>query len=330
MRRNLFTKIRIVGLGSLTALSLLSASLAHAQASNYPSKPITIVAPFAAGTLTDTLTRSVANRLAIELGQPVVTENKAGADGNIGAAYVASAPPDGYTLLVGATSIGSINVLLHKNIKYDPQRDFVGITNLISVPNVLVVGPHVPAKNLKELLALQKQKSFNYGSSGAGGSMHLSGEIYKKMAGVDMTHIPYKGTTPVINDIMGGRVEMMFCNLPVCLSLIKSGKLTALGVTSAKRAALLPDVPTLAEAGLPGFDVSGWFGLFAPKGTPPDIVAKLNAATVKILNDPQFKAEFASRGAVTIGDSSEAFTKYAADERARWAKIIADAKITLD
>lgn len=330
MRRNLFTKIRIVGLGSLTALSLLSASLAHAQASNYPSKPITIVAPFAAGTLTDTLTRSVANRLAIELGQPVVTENKAGADGNIGAAYVASAPPDGYTLLVGATSIGSINVLLHKNIKYDPQRDFVGITNLISVPNVLVVGPHVPAKNLKELLALQKQKSFNYGSSGAGGSMHLSGEIYKKMASVDMTHIPYKGTTPVINDIMGGRVEMMFCNLPVCLSLIKSGKLTALGVTSAKRAALLPDVPTLAEAGLPGFDVSGWFGLFAPKGTPPDIVAKLNAATVKILNDPQFKAEFASRGAVTIGDSSEAFTKYAADERARWAKIIADAKITLD
>jgi tripartite-type tricarboxylate transporter receptor subunit TctC len=221
-------------------------------------------------------------------------------------------------------------VLLHKNIKYDPQRDFVGITNLISVPNVLVVGSHVPAKNLKELLALQKQKSFSYGSSGAGGSMHLSGEIYKKMAGVEMVHIPYKGTTPVINDIIGGRVEMMFCNLPVCLSLIKSGKLTALGVTSATRSSLLPDVPTLAEAGLPGFDVSGWFGLFAPKGTPPDIVAKLNAETVKILNDPQFKADFLSRGAVTIGGSSEAFTKYAADERVRWAKIIEEAKITLE
>ena len=331
MQKNIFSTIRAVGVSSVAALALFASSHANAQsAANYPNKPITIVAPFAPGTLTDILTRTIANKLSIALGQPVVAENKAGADGNIGAAYVASAPADGYTLLVGATSIGSINVLLHKNIKYDPQRDYVGITNLISVPNVLVIGSHVPAKNIKELLALQKQKSFNYGSSGAGGSMHLAGEIYKKMAGVEMVHIPYKGTTPVINDIIGGRVEMMFCNLPVCLSLIKSGKLTALGVTSAKRSALLPDVPTLAESGLPGFDVSGWFGLFAPKGTPPDIVAKLNAATVKILNDPQFKEEFLSKGAVTIGDSSEAFTKYAADERARWAKIIADAKITLE
>lgn len=330
MKKNFFSTLRTMGLGSLTALALLPHSFAQAQAANYPNKPITIVAPFAAGTLTDILTRTVANKLSIALGQPVIAENKTGADGNIGAAFVASAPPDGYTLLVGATSIGSINVLLHKNIKYDPQRDFVGITNLISVPNVLVVGSHVPAKNLKELLALQKLKSFNFGSSGAGGSMHLSGEIYKKMAGVEMVHVPYKGTTPVINDIMGGRVEMMFCNLPVCLSLIKSGKLTPIGVTSATRSPLLPDVPTLAEAGLPGFDVSGWFGLFAPKGTPPDIVAKLNAATVKILNDPQFKQDFLNRGAITVGGTSEAFTKYAADERARWAKIIADAKITLD
>ena len=287
MKKNLFASLRTVGLGSLTALALLPHSVAQAQASNYPNKPITIVAPFAAGTLTDILTRTVANKLAIALGQPVVAENKTGAD-------------------------------------------FVGITNLISVPNVLVVGSHVPAKNLKELLALQKQKSFSYGSSGAGGSMHLSGEIYKKMAGVEMVHIPYKGTTPVINDIIGGRVEMMFCNLPVCLSLIKSGKLTALGVTSATRSSLLPDVPTLAEAGLPGFDVSGWFGLFAPKGTPPDIVAKLNAETVKILNDPQFKEEFLNRGAITIGGSSAAFTKYAADERVRWGKIIEEAKITLE
>ena len=322
---------------ALRVLTTLFSALAftlclHAQAQTvpYPSKPTTIIVPFGPGTLTDVLARIVASKLSVALAQPVVVENKAGADGNIGAAYVASAPADGYTLMVGSTSIGSINVTLHKNIKYDPQRDFIGITNLVSVPNVLVIGPQVAAKNIKELLALQKVKSFSYGSSGAGGSMHLSGEIFKKMAQVEMVHIPYKSSPAVINDIIGGRVEMMFCNLPICLSLIQSGKLTALGVTSAKRSELLPEVPTIAEAGLAGYEVSGWFGLYAPKATPPDIVEKLNLETVKILNDPQIKAQLLAQGAVTVGDTSAHFNQYALDERHRWAKIIQDAGIVID
>jgi tripartite-type tricarboxylate transporter receptor subunit TctC len=310
--------------------SLLFHSSAMAQAATYPNKPITIIVPFGPGTLTDVLARIIASKLSVALGQPVVAENKAGADGNIGASYVATAAADGYTLMVGSTSIGSINVILHKNIKYDPQRDFIGITNLVTVPNVLVIGPQVQATNIKELLALQKTKSFSYGSSGAGGSMHLSGEIFKKMAQVEMVHVPYKSSPAVINDILGGRVEMMFCNLPICLPLIQSGKLKALGVTSTKRSELLPDVPSIAEAGLPGYEVSGWFGLYAPKATPPDIVAKLNFETVKILNDPQIKAQLLSQGAVTIGDTSEQFNQYALEERQRWAKIIKEANIEID
>ena len=329
MKRTFASVLRVATILIATASCVLSSS-ASAQTAAYPTKPITIIVPFGPGTLTDVLARIVASKLSVALGQPVVAENKAGADGNIGANYVAAAAPDGYTLMVGSTSIGSINVTLHKNIKYDPQRDFIGITNLVSVPNVLVIGPQVSANTVQELLALQKAKSFSFGSSGAGGSMHLSGEIFKKMAQVDMVHVPYKSSPAVINDILGGRVEMMVCNLPICLPLIQSGKLKALGVTSAQRSELLPNVPSIAEAGLPGYEVSGWFGLYAPKATPPEIVAKLNTETVKILNDPQIKAQLLSQGAVTIGDTSEHFNQYALQERERWAKIIKDANIEID
>ena len=329
MKRTFVSMLQITTIAFVSATGLLG-SQAQAQTAAYPNKPITIIVPFGPGTLTDVLARIVATKLSASLGQPVVAENKAGADGNIGANYVATAAPDGYTLMVGSTSIGSINVTLHKNIKYDPQRDFIGITNLVSVPNVLVIGPQVQANNVNELLALQKAKSFSYGSSGAGGSMHLSGEIFKKMAQVEMVHIPYKSSPAVINDILGGRVEMMFCNLPICLSLIQAGKLKALGVTSAKRSELLPDVPTIAESGLAGYEVSGWFGLYAPKATPPAIVEKLNLETVKILNDPQIKAQLLAQGAVTIGDTSAHFNQYAQEERVRWAKIIQEANIVID
>ena len=329
MKRTFASVLRVATI-LIASVSCVLSSSASAQTAAYPTKPITIIVPFGPGTLTDVLARIVASKLSVALGQPVVAENKAGADGNIGANYVAAAAPDGYTLMVGSTSIGSINVTLHKNIKYDPQRDFIGITNLVSVPNVLVIGPQVSANTVQELLALQKAKSFSFGSSGAGGSMHLSGEIFKKMAQVDMVHVPYKSSPAVINDILGGRVEMMFCNLPICLPLIQSGKLKALGVTSAQRSELLPNVPSIAEAGLPGYEVSGWFGLYAPKATPPEIVAKLNTETVKILNDPQIKAQLLSQGAVTIGDTSEHFNQYALQERERWAKIIKDANIEID
>ena len=318
---------------ALAGLLLLASPLltpATAWAADWPERAIRMIVPFAAGSGADTVGRTFAEELAKALGQPVVVDNKGGAGGLLGTAEGARAPADGYTLMVGSTSIGSINVTLHKNIKYDPQRDFIGITNLVSVPNVLVIGPQVQANNVNELLALQKAKSFSYGSSGAGGSMHLSGEIFKKMAQVEMVHIPYKSSPAVINDILGGRVEMMFCNLPICLSLIQAGKLKALGVTSAKRSELLPDVPTIAESGLKGYEVSGWFGLYAPKATPSAIVEKLNLETVKILNDPQIKAQLLAQGAVTIGDTSAHFNQYAQEERVRWAKIIQDAGIVID
>lgn len=315
----------------IAGLFVLLASVGvAAQTTDYPNKPITMVVPFAAGTLTDILARTLANKLAENLGQPVIAENKAGADGNIGANFLLASQPNGYTLMVGPTSIGAINVTLHKNAKYDPQRDFVAITNIATVTNVLVIGPHVPAKTLPELLALLKTQSMSFGSSGAGGSMHLSGEMFKSMAHADMIHVPYKSSPAVVNDVIGGRVDMMFCNLPICLPLIRSGKLTALGVTSVKRSALLPDVPSIAEAGLAGYEVEGWFGLYARKGTPPEIIARLNAASVKILADPEIKDRLLSQGAVTVGDSSEHFDAFARQERLKWSRIIHDAKIELE
>lgn len=299
-------------------------------AADYPNKPITMVVPFAPGTLTDILARIMASKLAEGLGQSVIAENKAGADGNIGANYLMAAKPDGYTLMVGATSIGAINVTLHKNAKYDPHRDFVGITNIATVTNVLVIGPHVPAKNLSELLALLKKQSMTFGSSGAGGSMHLSGEMFKKMAHADMIHVPYKSSPAVVNDVIGGRVDMMFCNLPICLPLIRAGKLTALGVTSSQRSALLPDVPSISEAGLTGYVVEGWFGLYAPIATPAAIVAKLNQVAVKALQDPEIKSQLLSQGAVTVGDSPVHFDAFTRQERAKWAKIIQEAGIELE
>ena len=299
-------------------------------AADYPNKPITMVVPFAAGTLTDILARTLSAKLAESLGQPVIAENKAGADGNIGANFLMASQPNGYTLMVGATSIGAINVTLHKNAKYDPHRDFVAITNIATVNNVLVIGPHVPAKNLSDLLALLKTQSMTFGSSGAGGSMHLSGEMFKKMAHADMIHVPYKSSPAVVNDVIGGRVDMMFCNLPICLPLIRAGKLTALGVTSTARSALLPDVPTIAEAGLAGYEVEGWFGLYAPKATPAAIIEKINQAAVKALHEPEMTARLLAQGAVTVGDSQPHFDAFTRAERVKWAKIIQDAGIELE
>ena len=342
---SVFKRLPVWGmLGVLLCFGLGSWQTTHAQApssvptpvqsvqsvGDYPNKPITMVVPFGPGTLTDVLARLMASKLAEGLGQSVIAENKAGADGNIGANFLLSAKPDGYTLMVGATSIGAINVTLHKNTKYDPHRDFVGITNIATVTNVLVIGPHVPAKNLSELLALLKKQSMTFGSSGAGGSMHLSGEMFKKMAQADMIHVPYKSSPAVVNDVIGGRVDMMFCNLPICLPLIRAGKLNALGVTSAERSALLPEVPSIAEAGLKGYEVEGWFGLYAPIATPAAVVAKLNQVAVKALQDPEMKRQLLSQGAVTVGDSQEHFDAFTRQERAKWAKIIQEAGIELE
>ncbi|RYY92428.1 MAG: tripartite tricarboxylate transporter substrate binding protein [Comamonadaceae bacterium] len=314
---------------TLLALAALPA-YAQAPADPWPARPLTLVVPFGAGSLTDTLARIVQPGLSKALGQPVVVDNKAGADGNIGAGFVASAPKDGYTLLVGPASTNAINPSLHKNLKFDPQRDFAPITNLASVMNVLVVGPQVPARTVKEFVALLHKQKLTYASGGAGGSQHLSAELFKSMTQTDMLHIPYKGMNPALLDVLGGRVDALFCNLPVCLSHIREGKLVALAVTGAARSAQLPEVPTMAEAGIPGYVVDGWFGLFAPAGVPPAVVRRLNTEVVRILKDPATATALRAQGAEPMPDTPEAFGAFVARERERWAKVIRDARITVD
>lgn len=320
---------RLLAVAALCWLGGAGTTFAQSPAS-YPNKPIHMVVPFAAGSVTDILARIVAQRLGEALGQSVVVDNKPGADGNIGAAFVATAPADGYTLLMGAASTNAINPSLHKNLRFDPLRDFAPITNVATVPNVLVVGPQVAARNVKEFIDAARLQKLTFASSGAGGSMHLSGELFKASTRTpNLLHVPYKGGSAPVTDVMGGRVSAMFCNLPLCLQHIRSGKLTALGVTSPKRSPLLPEVPTIAEAGVPGFAVEGWFGLFAPAAVPKPIVQRINAEVVKILQDPKVKEQLLTQGAEPADSAPEQFETFVKMEHDRWAKIIADAGITL-
>ena len=315
---------------SAMALPAQTVWAASETTADYPSKPVTLVVPFAAGSVTDLLARIVAQKLGESLGQPVVIDNKAGADGNIGAGYAATAAPDGYTLLMGAASTNAINPSLHKNLRFNPLKDFVPITNVASMPNVLVVGPQVSARNVPDFIQAAKKGHYSFASGGAGGSMHLSGELFKSMANIpDFLHVPYKGGSAPVTDVMGGRVNAMFCNLPLCLPHIRAGKLTALAVTSAKRTPLLPDVPTISESGVPGYEVEGWFGLFAPSAVPAPIVEKLQREVVKILRDPKVKESLLAQGAEPIGNTSQEFSAFVVKEHDRWAKTIRDAGITV-
>ncbi len=314
-----------------SAVCLFTTASAMAQVSPpYPSKTIQLVVPFGAGSVTDLLARIIGQRLSDAMGQAVVIDNKAGADGNIGAAFAAAAAPDGYTLMLGATSTNAISPSLHKNLRFNPLRDFAPITNVASVQNVLVVGPQVTAKTVNEFIETARTGTYSYASSGAGGSMHLSGEMFKIMTKTpDLLHIPYKGGSQAITDVMGGRVSAMFCNVPLCLPHIRAGKLTALGVTATRRSPLLPEVPTIAEAGLKGYNVEGWFGLFAPSAVPKPIINRLNAEVVRILKDPKVKELLLGQGAEPVGDSPEEFAAFVKKEHDRWAKVIQDAGITL-
>lgn len=318
----------------LTAITLcllgFSGNILAQSTTTYPNKSIHMVVPFASGSVTDILARIVSQRLGEALGQSVIVDNKPGADGNIGAAFVAAAQADGYTLLMGAASTNAINPSLHKNLRFDPLRDFAPITNVATVPNVLVVGPQVPARNVKEFIEAARNQKLTFASSGAGGSMHLSGELFKSSTRTpNLLHVPYKGGSAPVMDVMGERVSAMFCNLPLCLQHIRSGKLTALGVTSPKRSPLLPDIPTIAEAGVPGFAVEGWFGLFAPAAVPKPIIQRINAEVVKILQDPKVKEQLLTQGAEPAGSAPEQFEAFVKLEHDRWAKIIAEAGITL-
>ena len=308
------------------------AAIAGAQTPSYPTKPIRLVVPFPAGGATDILARAVAQKLTEAWGQAVVVDNRPGAGGNIGSELVAKAAPDGYTLEMGTVGTHAINASLYAKMPYDHVKDFAPVILVAGVPNVLVVNPSVPANSVQELVAYAKANpgKLNFASSGSGTSIHLSGELFKVMAGVQMTHIPYKGSAQALQDLIGGQVQLMFDNLPPSLPQIKSGKLRALGVTTAARSAALPDTPTIAESGLPGFEASSWFGVLAPAGTSPVIIAKLNAEIAKWLATPEAKEKLVAIGANIAGGTSEDFARHIAAETLKWAKVVKDSGAKVD
>jgi tripartite-type tricarboxylate transporter receptor subunit TctC len=316
----------------LSAAALLMASPASASAT-YPTQPIKLVVPFPPGGPTDALARRLAESLAKPLGQPVIVENKAGAGGNIGSEFVANAKPDGYTILFGTSGPLAINISLYKNQGYDPRTSFTPIARIGHLPNILVVNPKVPAKNLTELIAYAKKHpdELSYASSGNGASSHLAGVLFNDLAGTNILHIPYRGTGPALNDLLGGQVSMAFTDILTALPHIKSGTLRPIGLASAKRSAALPDLATLDEQGLKGYDVSVFFGIVAPKGTPAPVVQKLNAAFNQAMSDPTIEQVLAHQGIVRADDTTpEGLAKFINSEVDKWAAVIKNAKISLN
>ena len=300
----------------------------HAQ-SGYPARPVTLVVPFAAGGSTDVVGRLVAQKMSDALGQQVVVENVVGAGGNVGAARVAKAEPDGYTILMGTVATHALNPLILKRRPYDPVADFAPVSLLAVVPNVLVVNPSLPAKTVTELVALLKADpgKYNYASSGIGTPLHLSGEVFKKLAGVQMQHIPYKGAGPALNDVVAGVVPIMFDNLPSSSEFIKSGTLRGIAVTTGERAASFPDLPTIAEGGLSGYETYTWNALFAPAKTPPEIVRTLNAAAGKALADPTVIEKMKGFSAKVTASTPEALADHVKAEIAKWTPVVKEAGI---
>lgn len=308
----------------------LTAYTAPANAQAFPNKPVKLIVPFVAGGATDIVARLVAQKLSAAWGQPVVVENRGGAGGNIGADAVAKSPADGYTILVTSGSIVTVNPHMYAKMPFDAKKDLAPITNLASGPQVLVVHPAVPAKNVKELVALAKSKpgQLNFGSAGIGSQVHMAAEAFVYAAGIEAQHIPYKGEAVAFTDLAGGQVQFMVGNIAGATGHIQSGRIRALGVTSAKRSPQLPDVPTVAEAGLPGFENTGWFGFMAPAGTPKPIIDKIHADTVKVLADQEVKDRLTQLGMAPVGNSPADFTREIAVEYERWGKVVTARKIT--
>ena len=311
---------------AIAAAAICAAQPALAQsAGTYPNKPIHIIVTFTSGGAPDILGRLIGERLSAAWGQPVIVDNKPGAGGNIGSDFVAKSAPDGYNVVVGTVGTHSINGSLYQNMPYDMVKDFTPVTLLASTPNMLVINNDVPAKNLKDFIALgKKDGKMTFASSGSGTSIHVSGELFKTMTAIDMQHIPYKGRASAIPDLLGGRVTMMFDNMPSSLPLVREGKLRALGVTSAKRSPAAPDIPTLAEAGLPGFEAVSWFGLFAPANTPRPVVDKLQAEVSKILKSPDISKRLLDLGLEPAGGTPEELAAYKKSEIAKWSKVVKD------
>ena len=309
---------------------LLFASAAVAQP--YPSHPVKIVVPFPAGGSNDIIARIVAQQLTERTGQTFLVENRGGAGGNIGAEAVASSDPDGYTLLLTAPPPLTTNVALYKNLKFDPARAFAPVSLVASVPIVLAVHPSFAVKNVSELVALAKAKPgvLNFGSSGNGSTNHLAGEMLKSMAGIDIVHVPYKGAAPAMNDLIAGHIPMMFDNMPAVLPQVQGKFINAIAIAGATRAGALPDVPTVAESGIAGFEASAWFGLVAPANTPAPVLTKLEGEVESILKMPEVQKRFTELGAEPGNLKGEAFGKFLADETAKWTKIIRESGAKMD
>ena len=313
--------------------STLPIQTAHAQTSaqTYPGRPVRMIVPYPPGGPTDVLARIVAVKLSEALGQAFSIDNKAGASGMIGSAEVAKAAPDGYTLL-GNASIHVINPSLYPKAAFDAIHDFTPVSQLAGVPLILVVNHDLPVKNVRELIAYAKANpgKLNFASSGNAAAPHLAGESFKIAAGVQMQHVPYKGSAPALTDLIGGQVQLMFDSMPSALPHIKVGKLRALAVTTARRSAAVPDLPTVAEAGVPGYDISTWYGLWAPKGTPRDIVERLAGETAKILKQPDVRERYAALGAEPVGSTPDEFAAYCRSELTKWAEIVKESGAKAD
>ena len=303
------------------------------MAQSYPSKPIRIVVPFPPGGSTDLLARRLGEKLSVSMGQPVIVENKPGAGGTTGADFVAKSAPDGYTLLMGVTGSNAIAASLYPKLPYDTLKDFAPVSMVVSAPLVLAVNSSTPIKTVKDYIAAARAKPMTYGTPGNGTSMHLTGEMFDQATGVRLTHVPYKGTAPALNDMLGGSLQSMFGDFLVLLPQIKAGKVTPIAVTTLRRHPLLPDVPTIAESGVPGlekFEAISWQGLFAPAATPREVVARINAEVVKALDSADIKEFFGSQGFIVAGSTPEQFRSMIEAEVPKWGRVIRAANIKLD
>jgi tripartite-type tricarboxylate transporter receptor subunit TctC len=317
------------GIAALIAGGIFAAMPLSASAQDYPSKPLKIVVGFPPGGGSDLMARSVGERLSTALGQPVIIENKPGAGSSIAASYVAQAKPDGYTILFGQAANLGVAPALRPSLNYDPLKSFAPITRLVSAPLVIVGPSTLQAKTLKELIAMAVAKpgALSYGSPGAGTAGHLAGEMFGAEAKIKIVHVPYKGQAAAITDMIGGRIEMYFSTLAVVKPHVEGGKIRAFAVTSSDRSPAFPNVPTVAEAGVPGFEIENWYGLVAPAGTPPAIIKRLNTEVVKILKDPKLVEDLSKEGGNIRPDTPEQFAKFLAVDVPRWKKIVTDANL---
>jgi len=302
---------------------------AFADSRRYPDRPVRLIVPFPAGGSTDIVARLVAERLQAALGQPFVVDNKGGAGGNIGIGETIRSPADGYTLVLGSAQTLTINPQLQPATRFDPQKDLAPIVVIASMPNVLLVNNKVPAVNVAQLVALARQRGdkMSYGSTSVGSTPHLSAELLKSMTGTSIMHVPYRGSAPALQDLMGGQIDMIFDNLPSSLPHIRAGTVRALAVTALKRTPSAPELPTLNESGLKGFDSEGWFGLLAPAATPPAVLERLNVSVNEALKQPEFRERLLGAGVEPVGGSVDSFRRRIADETQRWAQVIKSANI---